>query len=104
MVYCQKCGTKNEANADYCLKCGANLQTGTPVSQRHERKKAEEDCFGLPNGNAIGGIILGIVILLWGLTMILDITFNFWYIILILFGVLMIAGALYKITRAKSSY
>ena len=104
MVYCQKCGTKNEDNADYCLKCGANLQTGTHVSKRHERKKAEEDCFGLPNGNAIGGIILGIVVLLWGLTMILDITFNFWYIILILFGVLMIAGALYKITRPKSSY
>lgn len=104
MVYCQKCGTKNEDNADYCIKCGANLQTGTHVSKRHERKKAEEDCFGLPNGNAIGGIILGIVVLLWGLTMILDITFNFWYIILILFGVLMIAGALYKITRPKSSY
>lgn len=104
MVYCQKCGTKNEDNADYCLKCGANLQTGTHVSKRHERKKAEEDCFGLPNGNAIGGIILGIVVLLWGLTMILDITFNFWYIILILFGVLMITGALYKITRPKSSY
>ena len=104
MVYCQKCGTKNEDNADYCLKCGANLQTGTHVSKRLERKKAEEDCFGLPNGNAIGGIILGIVVLLWGLTMILDITFNFWFIILILFGVLMIAGALYKITRPKSSY
>ncbi len=104
MVYCQKCGTKNEDNADYCIKCGANLQTGTHISQRHERKKAEEDCFGLPNGNAIGGIILGIVVLLWGLTMILDITFNFWYIILIIFGVLMIAGALYKITRQKSSY
>ncbi len=104
MVYCQKCGTKNEDNADYCIKCGANLQTGTHVSKRHERKKAEEDCFGLPNGNAIGGIILGIVVLLWGLTMILDITFNFWYIILIIFGVLMISGALYKITRPKSSY
>lgn len=104
MVYCQKCGTKNEDNADYCLKCGANLQTGTHVSQRHERKKVEEDCFGLPNGNAIGGIILGIVILLWGLTTILDITFNFWYIIIIVFGILMIAGALYKITRSKSSY
>ena len=104
MVYCQKCGTKNEDNADYCTKCGANLQTGTHVSKRHERKKAEEDCFGLPNGNAIGGIILGILILLWGLTTFLDITFNFWYIIIIVFGILMIAGALYKITRSKSSY
>jgi uncharacterized membrane protein YvbJ len=104
LVYCQKCGTKNEDNADFCAKCGANLQTGTQVSHRRERRKAEQDCFGLPNGGAIAGIILGILILIWGLTMILDITFNFWYIILIIFGILMVAGALYKITRPKTNY
>jgi len=102
-VYCQKCGTKNEDNADYCLKCGANLQTGTPVSQRHERKKAEQDCFGLPNGGAIAGIVFGIMILLLGLTLWLDIDFPFWYIILIIFGILIVAGALYKITRPKTT-
>ena len=103
MVYCQKCGTKNEDTADFCATCGANLQTGTHVSQRHERKKAEQDCFGLPNGGAIGGIVLGIMILLWGLTTMLNIEFNFWYIVLIIFGILMIAGALYKITRPKTT-
>lgn len=102
MTYCEKCGTKNEDNADYCLKCGANLHTRTNVSRRQERKKAEQDCFGLPNGSAIGGIILGILILLWGLTMMLDIEFNFWYIILIILGILMVAGALYKVTRPKT--
>lgn len=102
MVYCQKCGTKNVDNADYCEKCGANLQTGTHVSRRHDRKKAEEDCFGLPNGGAIGGIVLGILLLLWGSTLFLDIQFNFWYLILIILGILMVAGALYKITRPKS--
>ena len=105
MVYCQKCGTKNEDNADFCSNCGANLNTGTPVSHRHERKKVEEDCFGLPNGGAIAGIILGILILLWGTTLMFDIDFvNFWYILIIIFGVLMVAGALYKVTRSKTTY
>ncbi|HUU88531.1 MAG TPA: hypothetical protein VMX17_12370, partial [Candidatus Glassbacteria bacterium] len=58
---------------------------------------------GLPNGGAIGGIVLGIMILLWGLTTMLNIEFNFWYIVLIIFGILMIAGALYKITRPKTT-
>ena len=103
MVYCQKCGTKNEDNAEFCSNCGANLQTGTHVSRRQERKKAEQDCFGLPNGGAIGGIVLGILILLWGLTTMLNIEFNFWFIVLIIFGILMITGALYKITRPKTT-
>ena len=107
-MYCQKCGTKNEDNADYCLKCGVNLQTGIHASQRHERKKGEQDCFkneqdcfGLPNGGAIAGIIIGVMILIWGLTLWLEIDFPFWYIILIIFGILIVAGALYKITRPK---
>lgn len=103
MVYCQKCGTKNEDNAEFCSNCGVNLQTGTNASRRQEGKKAEQDCFGLPNGGAIGGIVLGIMILLWGLTTMLNIEFNFWFIVLIIFGILMITGALYKITRPKTT-
>jgi len=25
MVYCAKCGTKNEEDAEFCKKCGASL-------------------------------------------------------------------------------
>jgi uncharacterized membrane protein YvbJ len=25
MVYCTKCGAKNEEGVEYCVKCGANL-------------------------------------------------------------------------------
>ncbi len=76
MVYCSKCGTKNEEDAKYCTKCGANLEVsrekrferraeewGEDIGKRAERwgeqfgKRAEEECFGLPNGGAIAGII-----------------------------------------------
>lgn len=104
MVYCQKCGTKNDENADYCAKCGASLQTGTYVSQRNVRKKTEDDCFGLPNGGAIAGIVIGLLILLWGSTVLFDIDFPFWPAILIIFGVLMLLGAIYRISRSKKNY
>ena len=109
MVYCSKCGTQNEDTAEYCAKCGANLQTGTRTSRRHERKKAEQECFGLPHGGAIFGLAIGVIVLIWGIFTLAEtmgwieqMPGNFWFIILIIFGVLLIAGALYGITRRKS--
>lgn len=109
MVYCPKCGTKNEDAADFCVKCGASLQTGTVASRRYERRKAEQECFGLPHGGAIAGIVIGTIILLWGISMLLrqtgwiSQTVDFWYIIIIVFGVLMVSGAVYKVTRSKTT-
>lgn len=109
MVYCPKCGTKNEDNADFCVKCGANLQTGTVASRRYERRRAEQECFGLPHGGAIAGIVFGVILLIWGIITLLqqmDIiaeTFQFWYIIIIVIGILIVAGAIYKVTRSKTN-
>ena len=108
MVYCPKCGTKNEDTADFCVKCGASLQTGTVASRRYERRKTEQECFGLPHGGAIAGIIIGAIILLWGISMLLQQagiiaeTLNVWYIVIILIGVLIIAGAIYR-TRSRTN-
>lgn len=105
MVYCTKCGTKNEDTALVCVNCGATLQTGTTVSRRHERRRMEEECFGLPHGGAIVGIAIGVIILLWGIftlaqqagliTQAVDI----WPLALIIFGILIVAGALYGLSR-----
>ena len=109
MVYCPKCGTKNEDTADFCVKCGASLQTGTVASRLAERRKAEQECFGLPHGGAIAGIIIGAIILLWGGSMLLQQAGiisespNFWYIIIIVIGILIIAGAIYGTTHSKKS-
>jgi len=107
MVYCSKCGTQNEDTAEYCVKCGANLQTGTYAARRYERKKAEQECFGLPHGGAIVGLSIGVIILLWGVFTLaqqiglVEESPSLWFIILIVFGVILIAGAIYGITRTK---
>ena len=102
MVYCQKCGTKNEDNSDFCSKCGANLQTGMYHSQKETREKAEQDCFGLPHGGIIAGIIIGVLIIIFGITMMFGIDFGqYWYVIIIIFGILLVAGAIYRMTHQK---
>jgi hypothetical protein len=108
LVYCPKCGTKNEDTAEFCVKCGASLQTGTYTSRRYERRRAEEQCFGLPHGGAIVGVVIGVIILLWGVLELAQLSGwiasysqDFWVVIIIIIGVLMIAGAAYRITRPK---
>lgn len=108
MVYCPKCGTQNDDAAEFCVKCGASLQTGTVYSRRRERRKAEQECFGLPHGGAIAGIVFGVIILIWGITTLLQQsgiiaeTFEFWYIIIMIIGILIVAGAIYSITHSKN--
>jgi UDP-N-acetylmuramyl pentapeptide phosphotransferase/UDP-N-acetylglucosamine-1-phosphate transferase len=114
LVYCSKCGTKNEEGAEFCVKCGASLTA--PSAWRSERgrrekgEKQEQQCFGLPHGGAIVGIIIGIIVILVGISQVpgliprevLDVTDSFfWPIILVAFGILMVAGALYQYGRRR---
>lgn len=109
MVYCPKCGTKNEDSAAFCVKCGAILQTGTVVTRWAERRRARQECFGLPHGGAIAGIVFGVIILIFGIFLLLQQTgviveANFpWYILIIVFGILIVAGAIYGITRSRTN-
>ena len=105
MVYCTKCGTKNEEDAAVCVKCGASL-AAAPALRRERRR--EEECFGLPHGGLIVGIIIGIVIIIVGLSQVpglispevREITDPlFWPAIIIVFGILIAAGALYQYSR-----
>ena len=102
MVYCIKCGTKNEEDAAVCVKCGANL-TGLPAWRREHRRreKEEQKCFGLPHGGTIVGLIIGVVIILAGLSSLADIDFGryVWPLVIIVFGVLIVIGALYSYSR-----
>ena len=99
MVYCTKCGTKNEDDATVCSNCKEPLM-GTPTV-RHERRRKENDCFGLPHGGSIAGLVIGLLIILWGLSAVLNIDINVWALVIIIFGTLMVAGALYTITRRR---
>lgn len=102
MVYCTKCGTKNEDDAKVCSSCGASLVT-TFETRRHERRVEEECCFGLPRGGSIFGMIVGLIILLVGISMILSAYGIFKLevgpIVVIIIGILLIVGAYYGMRR-----
>jgi uncharacterized membrane protein YvbJ len=99
MVYCTKCGTKNEDDAVVCVKCKEPLFGNKRV--RRERQRKENECFGLPHGGAIGGLVIGLIVILLGVTSFLGIDFGeyVWPFIIIIFGTLMVAGALYTFSR-----
>ena len=118
MVYCTKCGTKNEEGAKYCSKCGVDLEGS--LEERFERRaeewggcfgrRAEKECFGLPHGGSIVGIIIGIIIIIVALSWIpglispevreaTDLLFG--PLIVIIFGILIIAGVIYGTTRKR---
>jgi ribosomal protein L40E len=102
MVYCVKCGTKNPDDAETCVKCGAQLYT-TGRSEYHER--LEHECFGIPRGGTIVGLAIGFIVLFWGLIWLaqqagwISENVSVWPLAIIIFGVLMIMGALYGLRR-----
>ena len=97
MVYCVKCGTKNPDDAHVCSKCGAQLYT--TGESRHYRRM-ENECFGLPRGGMIAGIVIGLIIILAGVSFLVQQVYRIdvpWFpIVIIIFGVLILAGALYN--------
>jgi len=101
MVYCTKCGIKNEDDVKFCTSCKESLNAHQTVTREQQQK--ENECFGLPHGGSIGGLVIGFIIILWGLSSVLDIDFGsyLWTIVIIIFGTLMVAGALYSMNRRR---
>ncbi len=103
MVYCVKCGTKNPDDANVCAQCGASLH---PVKKEEECFGVErEECFGIPHGGIIVGLAIGIIILLAGgiwllqQAQLIPKTVEIWPFAVIIFGILIIVGALYGLRR-----
>lgn len=109
MVYCSKCGAKNQEDAEVCVNCGASLYSPERVTKRRgnecfgprEERRFEEECFGLPYGGAIVGIIFGIIILVSGFAWLIGkpIWEHMGPMVLILVGILIIIGVAYGATR-----
>ncbi|MCJ7633015.1 zinc-ribbon domain-containing protein [Candidatus Bathyarchaeota archaeon] len=102
MVYCTKCGTQNADDARVCSKCGASLYA---VGERGHYRRMESECFGIPKGGTIVAIAIGTIIVLWGLITILQQSgivapgVEIWPIAVIIFGILIVIGALYGLSR-----
>jgi uncharacterized membrane protein YvbJ len=120
LVYCTKCGTKNEEDVEHCIKCGAPLgvsqekkfetrakEWGEDFGRRAEQwgedfgKRVENECFGLPHGGSIAGLIIGAIIILVGISIVLEIEiWNYlWALIIIAVGALIVVGTLYSLRR-----
>lgn len=59
-----------------------------------------DECFGLPNRGAIASIVFGILIIIWGLSVLFEWEINIMAVLVVLFGVLVVSGTLYRMTRS----
>jgi len=96
MVRCTKCGRENVDDAKYCVNCGADLER----MERSDRRVRDE-CFGLPHGGAIVGIFIGTMIILWALIQLLHLEIDFGPFAVLIIGILIVAGAIYGLTRKR---
>jgi len=97
LVYCQECGTNNDDTAINCSNCGASLRSRI----RTPRQAGRDECFGLPKGGSIFGIIIGIVIILVGIQQLMGWNFDLGPFMIIIVGILIAAGALYQMNKSK---
>ena len=64
MAYCQKCGSKNEDDAEFCKKCGASL---SGKSMDHKKgDPCEEECV-VGKRSSYAPIFWGAIVILVGL-------------------------------------
>ena len=126
MVYCSKCGTKNEDAAVDCVKCGSPLyaspsESGSETLEKNweedlERgaeelgrraekfgKRMENECFGLPRGGAIFGLIFGLTIVIFGLQQLFGLNIDVGPFAITAVGLLIIAGAIYGLILRRSA-
>lgn len=98
MVSCPECGAENVEDAVYCVKCGAPLSSDR---RRIRRRDMREECFGLPGGNSIIGVLIGLAILFAGVRSLFGWSFDIGPFAIIVVGLLFIAGAIYKMKQGN---
>ena len=108
MVYCQKCGTKNDDESQYCKKCGASLSGRQWEKTKDDR--CEEECAG--KGGRGFPIFWGLIIILVGLWVVFEFAlksisglpawltdFPFWGIFALLVGLFIIIWGIRVVSK-----
>lgn len=117
MVYCQKCGTKNDDDATFCKKCGNDLAAPRRYHHRNnecEDRCGDDECSDKRHPGAwsnfwmiiLALIAIGIVISLLTRLFPSDLpnwfrNFEFWDIIPLLIGLVIVLFIIYMVSRPK---
>ena len=103
MVTCSKCGKENQNDAAFCVDCGTSIQAEISTRRKEYREKRRDDeCFGLPRGGAIFGIVIGLIIIFSGLQQVFGWNIDVGPLAIVIFGLLIVAGAIYGLSRRRS--
>jgi hypothetical protein len=95
-VYCRRCGAENRDDVNHCAQCGA------PLTVQAARARGSDDaCFGLPQGGAIIGLVIGLFIIIAGISTLPGINLWpwIWAIFLLVVGATIILAVLTKLIR-----
>ena len=74
MVYCTKCGVQNPDDSEYCTSCGVALylrsqeKTSDSSDCFGSNRDWDTECFGLRRGGALFALVLGLLIVLAGVS------------------------------------
>jgi uncharacterized membrane protein YvbJ len=95
MVYCTKCGTSNAEDAKVCVNCGAPLYSADGEGSSYMGRVRYERRYNVHRrGSPIPGLIIGVIVIFIGLSVLLQaygIPVPWWEILLIIFGVYLVA-------------
>jgi len=98
MVHCTRCGEDNPDGAQFCVKCGAGFYP-SGRGRSEWRRHGDEMCFGVPIRGQVWGILFGLIIVLWGLSTLMNWRINFFALIAIALGLVILVGALRMSSR-----
>jgi hypothetical protein len=71
MVYCSKCGKKNEDDAEFCNKCGASLTGSIKDRKKEHDDRCEEEC-AVGKHSPFASLFWGVIVILVGLWIIFE--------------------------------
>jgi len=67
----------------------------------HRARAERDECFGLPQGGKIIGIMIGIIIILTGVQSLMGWNIDFGPYMITIVGILIVAGAIYQMNKSK---